>query len=96
MNYLNKILDDEQLDEIVWGYDVSVINSLEDENVEAVVHFLIMNGISFWKEIVVHYLEIFLLDVEDFIEKYRILQQKYPYKFALLEENLDILDEVWD
>ncbi|MDE6285251.1 MAG: hypothetical protein K2M17_05845 [Bacilli bacterium] len=96
MNYLNKILSDERLDEIIWGYDMDILHGLEDENVEAILSFLIANGASFWEEIIVYYLDLFLLDVDDFIEKYRLLQCKYPREFVCLEENMNLLEEMWN
>ena len=95
MNYLNEILNEEQISEIEDTFDKSILINLNEENLKSIITYLQMNHIYFIEDILMQYLDLFLIEKEQFIKRFEILKLKYSYNFVeILAHNLDILEEM--
>lgn len=96
MGYLNNILSIEQIDQIMKTFDEDVLNHLEEENIKYIISYLQINQIYFIEDIIVQYLDLFLMDKEQFIQNFESLKIKYSNNFVeTLAQNLDILEEMF-
>lgn len=95
MNYLNKILNEEQISEIEDTFDEGILNNLNEDNLKFIITYLQMNQIYFVEDILIQYLDLFLIEKEQFIKKFEILKLKYSHNFIeILAHNLSILEEI--
>ncbi len=95
MNYLRNILKESQLDELKQTFDKNVLNQLNDYNVFNIISYLKMHNIYFIEDIIMQYLDLFLMEKEQFVKKFEMLKRKYSYQFIeMLEFHLDILEEM--
>lgn len=93
MKFLETLLTNDELEEIKNTYNESILNNLDDRNVEKITMYLKKNKIDFYVDIVKNYLEIFLLDYEEFKEKFEIIKNKYGENyFEILAFNLQIFE----
>ncbi len=95
MNYLNNILTEEQISEIEDTFDEGILNKLNEDNLKSIITYLKMNQIYFIEDILIQYLDLFLMEKEQFIKRFEILKIKYSYNFVeTLAHNLNILEEM--
>lgn len=85
------------IEKIINKYEKSIVSSLDTENMTKIIDFLQQQNCDFIDEIVENYLDLFILDIDDFVLKYNKLNQKYKNKF-LEEASFDMnkLDEFYD
>ena len=82
------------MDEIIEKYTNSIIKRLDKENMQKIIKFLQDNHCDYIEDILTDYLDLFTIDYEEFIKKYRILNQKYQNSFLLLaSEDMNLLEE---
>ncbi len=84
-------------EEIVEKYENSVLKNLNKENVLKIIEFLKCQNCDFLEDILENYLDLFLVDFNDFVTKYKLLNEKYNNKF--LEEasfDLNKLEEFYN
>ena len=62
MNYLRNILKESQLDELKQTFDKNVLNQLNDYNVFNIISYLKMHNIYFIEDIIMQYLDLFLME----------------------------------
>ena len=97
MHYLETILDENQIAEIKDTFDNSIFSQLDDDNVKAIIVYLQLNHINVIEDIILQYLDLFLMEKNKFIEKFEILKKQYPYNFEeSLAYQLNLLDEMID
>ena len=95
MNYLNFILDQEQIKEIQDTFSEAILNYLDGDNVKSIITYLNRNQIYFIEDILLQYLDIFLIEKKQFIKKFEQLKLKYSNNFVeTLAYNLNILEEM--
>lgn len=96
MDYLNQILSDDELDQIIDTFDESVLKKLEGENIEKILYYLNLNGIDYSKDILLVYLDLFLLDFDVFVKRFEKLKNHYPNFIVYLPYHMDVLEKMWD
>ena len=83
------------MDELKQTFDKNVLNQLNDYNVFNIISYLKMHNIYFIEDIIMQYLDLFLMEKEQFVKKFEMLKRKYSYQFIeMLEFHLDILEEM--
>lgn len=92
MLILNKYLDEEELEQIIESYNENVIEQLEPENILKIINYLLENKVTYWKDILIEYLDTFLLDYATFIKKFERLKEKYG--ILLIGEDLSLLESM--
>ncbi len=96
MDYLNQVLSDSDISEIALMYDENFLLSLDSENIERIVNYLIKQNVSCTKAILLYHLDLFLLDFEEFKEKFLKLKEKMGDDFILaLNYRVDLIEKVW-
>lgn len=95
MSFLQNYLSEYNLDSLYTIYDEELINSVEEKNFLKIIQYLIKNNIDFIEDIVVSYLDLFLIDYDVFVEKFEILKVKYGSNISnKISHNLQILEEL--
>lgn len=92
MSILLNYLDEEEINQIQDTFNESLLTQIEEKNTRKIIHYLLENKVYYWKDIVIYYLEVFLLDYEEFIKKFETLKNKY----GILEigENLSLIENL--
>ena len=94
MDYLNKILDEDSLNNIVETYDNELLLKLDTNNIINIINYLKRNNIDY---IVSLYTDLFILDVNDFISRFENLKKRYGKNLCdNLAYKLDILESMWE
>ena len=92
MYILNKWLEEDEIEQIIEGYNEKIIEQLDPENMLKILQYLLENKVTYLKDIIIEYLDVFLLDFETFKEKFTILKEKYG--ILLIGENLSLLESM--
>lgn len=97
MDYLNSILDDDAVNNIIETFDNELLKKLERNNIIAIINYLESNNIDFIEDILSYYTDLFILNVDEFIRRFEILKEKYGKNFCYnLAYKLDILESMWE
>ena len=75
MDYLNSILDEEALNNIIETYDNELLLKLDTNNIISIINYLKNNNIDYIEDILSLYTDLFILDVNDFINRFEILKK---------------------
>lgn len=95
MNYLKTILTESEIEEIEETFEAEILNQLDDENIQNIIYYLYANHIDYIKDILLQYLDLFLLEKDEFIKRFEKLKGKYHNDIAvILGHNLDLLEEL--
>lgn len=92
MFVLEKFLDEEELQQVMEIYSIHILIKLNEKNMLNIIHYLIQNKIIYWRDILISYLDLFLIDSMEFISKFELLRKNYGIEF--MGENLNILEKL--
>lgn len=93
MNYLNTILDSEDINSIIEVYEENVLLNLDEENIKKIIIFLQENEIEIISDMLINYLDLFLLDIDEFKRRFNNLKERYGEDLKeYLNYKLDILE----
>ena len=82
-------------EELVNKFEPHVIKNIDMENLNKIINFLVSEKFDYIDEIVEDYLDLFLIDYEDFVSRYQLLKNKYGENLVeLISEDLGILEEL--
>jgi len=97
MELLSNYLDEEELEQIIETFDEQILTSLDVDNMREIMNFLEGNKIEFIKDIVVRYLDLFLIPSDEFKGKFLALKEKYAkWNFnELIAYKMDIFEEMY-
>ena len=77
-------------------YEDSIIKNLEEENMNKIISYLLENNSNYIDELLENYLDIFTIDYDIFINKYKELNEKYNYNLINeIENDTNILEEFY-
>lgn len=77
-------------------YEDSIIKNLEEENMNKIISYLLENNSNYIDELLENYLDIFTIDYDVFIDKYKELNEKYNYNLINeIENDTNILEEFY-
>ena len=97
MDYLNSILDEDTLNNIIETCDNELLLKLDTNNIVSIINYLKRNNIDYIEDILSLYTDLFILDVNDFINRFEILKNRYGKNFCdNLAYKLDILESMWE
>lgn len=86
-----------EIDEIKEKYPESVIKKLNKENFYRIFNFLRKEKCDFINDIVSDYLDIFNFDYDEFVKKYKNLNEKYGKQFLnRVSEDMNLLEEFYN
>ena len=92
---LEKHFDEEELKEVYEGYEESVLANLDEKNIQNIINYLEKNT-SITKDILLYYLDLFTIDVNEFIRKFEKLKQLLGENYEILLENkMDYLERMY-
>lgn len=94
MNYLINILSPEEIEQIYDTFNINVINKLSEDNIKRIIIYLKNNNITIIKDMLIEYLDLFIIDIKDFIIKFEKLKSTYPNINNILENDLSILEKL--
>ncbi|MCM1370887.1 MAG: hypothetical protein NC181_03240 [Clostridium sp.] len=84
------------IDEILDKYDKGIIENINIDNLNKIINFLQQNGCDYCDELVENYLDLFILDIEEFKTKFNNLNKKYNNNFLTLAcQDMNILEEFY-
>lgn len=82
------------INEIYEKYEPEVLQNLNMDNVEKIINFLIGQNVDYIDELFSDYLDLFIIDYNEFVVRFNNLKQKYGENLVeLISEDLSILDE---
>ena len=87
----------ENIEDIVSKYDSEVLAKLNKENMAKIIIFLQKENCDFIEDLLNDYIDLFIIEYDDFIRRYIILNEKYNYKYIELSaEDMNYLEEMYD
>lgn len=97
MEYLNLILSEEQIEEIIDTFEEEVLLKLDGDNIQKILSYLKEQKIYYMEDILVQYLDLFLMSYDEFVRKFEQLKAKYFANFVeYLAYHFDILEEIYN
>lgn len=72
------------LEDIISKYEPDLIKNLNKDNMLKIIKFLIIEKCDFIEEIIENYLDLFVFNYHEFINKYHQLNNKYNHQFLEL------------
>lgn len=76
-------------------YEDSIIRNLDSDNMAKIIYFLESKNIDYVSDIINDYLDIFMFDCEEFIDRFNKLSDKYDNFIYLLNKDLGILENLY-
>lgn len=76
-------------------YEDSIIRNLDSDNMAKIIYFLESKNIDYVSDIINDYLDIFMFDCEEFIDRFNKLSDKYDDFIYLLNKDLGILENLY-
>ena len=77
-------------------YETSVIKNVNKDNMKNIINFLYINGCDFIEDLLENYLDLFVIEYEDFVNKFNILNDKYNHRLLNeIREDMNILEEFY-
>ena len=87
----------ENINKIKEKYSNSVIKNLNKENFYNIIAFLEENKCQFIEDIIEDYLDLFIFDYDEFVNKFNKLNEKYNNEFLRkASEDMNLLEEFYD
>lgn len=78
-------------------YSEDVIKDLNKDNINKIIEFLRNNNCNYIESIISDYLDLFTIDYEVFVTKYKYLNEKYQNKFLVkASENMNLFEEFFE
>ncbi len=97
-NNINNLefLDETDIEDIKEMYDDYMIEQVNIENVNTIYDYLIKQGISYAKDIFISNMELFLLNSNEFIEKFERIKEEIGEDYAnKIEEDFSLLEKMY-
>ena len=83
--------------ELLEKYSDSIIDRLDKVNFNKIVMFLTNEECDYVEDLIEDYLDIFVIDYNEFVRKYNILNKKYNNKYLeLVSEDMNLLEELFE
>lgn len=97
MNILMKWLDEMDLEEIKETFDEELFFKIKEENLLQNVQFLLDEQIFYVKDILIHYLDLFIFEPSEFQTKFKKLKNVYGENYInIIGNDLSILEKMYD
>lgn len=85
------------MNEILEKYSNSIVENFNEENFNRIITFLTNEGCNYIEDLLEDYLDIFIIDYDEFVRKYNILNKKYNNRYLeLISEDMDLLEELFE
>lgn len=85
------------MNEILEKYSNSIVENFNEENFNRIITFLTNEGCNYIEDLLEDYLDIFIIDYDEFVRKYNILNNKYNNRYLeLISEDMDLLEELFE
>lgn len=75
-------------------YEKDLFLNLDKDNYKKILDFLYLEVPEYTEDIVTNYLDLFLINYEEFKDKYNKLKDKYGINF--LKEDISILEQIYN
>ena len=77
-------------------YENSVIKNIDKENIIKIVSFLLSKGCDYVEELLEDYLDIFTFEYDDFVIRFKKLDDKYKHNLINeIRDDMNILEELY-
>ena len=77
-------------------YENSVIENINEENINKIVSFLLHNGCDYIEELLEDYLDIFMFEYDEFVTKFNRLNEKYNHDLInIIRDDMNVLEEFY-
>ena len=77
-------------------YETSVLKNIDMKNFDAIVEFLKGKNMDFIDELIIDYLDLFLIPYNEFVKKYNKLEEKYGENLVeKIGNDMNILEEFY-
>ena len=79
------------------NFDQEMIRKVDSENIAKIINYLLDNGIYFAKDIFLTYLDLFLLDKKEFIDKFENVKKNLGNDFVeKMEEDFSLMEMMYE
>lgn len=77
-------------------YETSVLKNIDMKNFDAIIEFLKGKNMDFIDELIIDYLDLFLIPYNEFVKKYNKLEEKYGENLVeKIGNDMNILEEFY-
>ncbi len=95
MNFLMKYLDEEEMNQIYDTYEPWLLTTINEENFTNIIRYLKENQIDYIKDIIIYYLDLFLLEYPRFVSKFECIKKELGTHYQeIIGDNLNILESM--
>lgn len=82
-------------DDILSKFEPYIIEQLDEDNLNKIIDFLIFEKVKYIEDILNNYIDIFIIDYNEFVKKFNKLKVKYGNNLSyMINENMDILEKL--
>ncbi len=92
-----KLFDKEDIEQLNETYDEGFLNNIDFNNFTKIYQYLISNGIYFAKDLVLEYLNIFVIDYNEFKNIFEKMKNELGKNYIVkLEDDITILNKYFN
>lgn len=85
----------DRIEEILNKYEPTVLKNLDENNMNKIIDYLLSEKVNYIDELLMNYLDIFLIDIDEFKNRFNNLKIKYGNNLVdLIKIDLNILEEL--
>lgn len=82
------------IESLIDKFEVSVLKKIEKDNFKKIINFLIDEKVDYIDELIDNYLDLFIIDYEEFKIRFNRLKEYYGNNLVnLISEDMSILEE---
>jgi len=85
------------MDKILEKYSDDIVRNMDRKNMNKIVMFLVDNGCDYIEDVLSDYLDLFVMDYDEFVSKYNVINEKYKNNFLVVaSEDMNLFEEFFD
>ena len=82
------------IENLIEKFEISILTKIEKENFKKIITFLIEEKVDYIYELIENYLDLFIIDYDEFKMRFNKLKEYYGDNLVeLISENMNILEE---
>ena len=82
------------IENLIEKFEISILTKIEKENFKKIITFLVEEKVDYIDELIENYLDLFIIDYDEFKMRFNKLKEYYGDNLVeLISENMNILEE---
>lgn len=82
------------IENLIEKFEISILTKIEKKNFKKIITFLVEEKVDYIDELIENYLDLFIIDYDEFKMRFNKLKEYYGDNLVeLISENMNILEE---